>query len=89
MGNERGTMGMKMTPIKLAAFCAIMDHHRAGFEHAHPEYLMEKFHSLARGDDYYAVQMLDGSNKARLDQWHDNFKEWLKKHECGTDLDKA
>jgi len=66
----------KITPTKLAVFCALMDHHGDGFEHAHPDYMLEKYEEILARSDEQSIALLDEPNRYRFGLWQ---RTWTKK----------
>jgi hypothetical protein len=62
-----------MTPFNAAAFCILMDHHGAGVENAHPDYIKEKLEVFAHCDAMTAMSLLDERNQFRLREWCENW----------------
>ncbi len=66
-----------MTPFAAVCFCALMDHHKSGFEEAHPYYIIEKLEVMSRASDEYCFSMLDARNQDRVRQWAFQWKQVL------------
>ena len=58
-----------VSPFKLACFCALADHQRAGFEKSHPVYLVAKFHKFWILSDCAVFQLLEDADKIRVLDW--------------------
>jgi hypothetical protein len=58
-----------MNAFNAIAFTILMDHHRQGCEHAHPNYVTEKLIEFENFPETHAASLLDYKNQERLKSW--------------------